>query len=360
MDELLIELAKKADWQRFTPFPNKFRITTKENEPHTFDEFKKLLLHLNNIELYPELKSEITKTSTEMVLHTEKSETSNLEYEFKYPFIDKYILDKKYPERWYLFHGSNEKNWYSILHNGIKNMSGTALMTNGAAYGNGIYLSDDISMATSYGLSNKGKSYIAVVEILVDPKKYLKTKNIYVIPDETLLFVRYLYVIHKKSLISGNNCILSYYKKLRDSYLINKTNFKRLEKDIDKLSKLNHVTILDHDNLDNYYLIKYNQIEVRCYFHNYPFKPCVFQLCKKYDFTKIESKDDIVTKESIESIQYSYKINHILSNNVIECNYLDWSPMDNLNNSFIKYVIPIIDLILLYNLKELNNSDLIY
>ena len=33
------------------------------------------------------------------------------------------------------FHGSDVENWHSILRNGIRNMSGTALQINGAAYG---------------------------------------------------------------------------------------------------------------------------------------------------------------------------------------------------------------------------------
>ena len=39
------------------------------------------------------------------------------------------------------FHGSQIENWHSILRNGIKNMSGTALQLNGAAYGSGVYIS---------------------------------------------------------------------------------------------------------------------------------------------------------------------------------------------------------------------------
>jgi hypothetical protein len=38
------------------------------------------------------------------------------------------------------FHGSAFSNWHSILRIGLKNYSGTALMSTGAAFGNGIYL----------------------------------------------------------------------------------------------------------------------------------------------------------------------------------------------------------------------------
>ena len=52
----------------------------------------------------------------------------------------------------FLFHGSSLSNWFSILRNGLKNMSGTKLMINGAAYGSGIYLSHDVNVSFGYGI----------------------------------------------------------------------------------------------------------------------------------------------------------------------------------------------------------------
>jgi ubiquitin-conjugating enzyme E2 Q len=49
----------------------------------------------------------------------------------------------------FFFHGSSMENWYSILRNGLRNLSNSALMTAGAAYGAGIYASENY--ATSYG-----------------------------------------------------------------------------------------------------------------------------------------------------------------------------------------------------------------
>lgn len=65
----------------------------------------------------------------------------------------------------FAFHGSSIENWHSIMRNGLMNASGTKLqgkifliepililcIVNGAAYGNGIYLSP--SSATSFGYS---------------------------------------------------------------------------------------------------------------------------------------------------------------------------------------------------------------
>ena len=39
----------------------------------------------------------------------------------------------------YVFHGSAIENWYSIIRNGIRNLSNTHMMTAGAAYGPGVY-----------------------------------------------------------------------------------------------------------------------------------------------------------------------------------------------------------------------------
>jgi ubiquitin-conjugating enzyme E2 Q len=53
----------------------------------------------------------------------------------------------------FCFHGSSMENWYSILRNGLRNLSNSGLMTAGAAYGAGIYASENY--ATSYGYTAK-------------------------------------------------------------------------------------------------------------------------------------------------------------------------------------------------------------
>lgn len=49
---------------------------------------------------------------------------------------------------YFAWHGSNLSNWAAILVMGLQNMSGTSLMTNGAARGAGIYISDDLSFVS--------------------------------------------------------------------------------------------------------------------------------------------------------------------------------------------------------------------
>jgi ubiquitin-protein ligase len=103
----------------------------------------------------------------------------------------------------FLFHGSNWCNWYSILRNGLKNCSGSKLMTAGAAYGNGIYLSDNTSVSYNYGsskyteitnCSKNIKSVIGVFEV-INKQKYFKSKNIFVVDDDQMLIQRYLIII---------------------------------------------------------------------------------------------------------------------------------------------------------------------
>lgn len=49
------------------------------------------------------------------------------------------------------FHGSGFGNWHAILRTGLRNLSGTSLMSTGAVYGSGIYLAADSN--TSWGYS---------------------------------------------------------------------------------------------------------------------------------------------------------------------------------------------------------------
>ncbi len=42
------------------------------------------------------------------------------------------------------------ENWYSILRNGLRNLSNSSLMTAGAAYGQGIYASSNYYTSQGY------------------------------------------------------------------------------------------------------------------------------------------------------------------------------------------------------------------
>lgn len=102
-----------------------------------------------------------------------------------------------------LFHGSPYGCWHSILKNGIKIYSQTKYQTTGAAYGDGIYLSDTMSRSGSYSrsvnLGDKWKcrlgntlSCAAIVE--VNEGTYTTNSNIFVAKKEEEVFLRYLLV----------------------------------------------------------------------------------------------------------------------------------------------------------------------
>lgn len=102
----------------------------------------------------------------------------------------------------YLYHGSACHNWHLILKHSLKNYSDTRYMTTGAAYGNGIYLSSDISIASHYSFqcghwknSMYGKiSLIALCEVAAVPELSNKTNGIFTLTDEDALITRYLLV----------------------------------------------------------------------------------------------------------------------------------------------------------------------
>lgn len=105
-----------------------------------------------------------------------------------------YPMDKvSFPQtKTFLFHGSHITNWYSIMRNGLKNCSKSALMQHGAVYGDGIYLSDSYKFAAGYS-SYDNKTAVGVFEIgTSDVGQFNKTTNIFVIQDENLLLLRYI------------------------------------------------------------------------------------------------------------------------------------------------------------------------
>jgi poly [ADP-ribose] polymerase 6/8 len=56
----------------------------------------------------------------------------------------------------FAWHGSAPENWHAILRSGLKNASNTKLMTAGAAYGAGIYLSTDARLSMHYAQMHHG------------------------------------------------------------------------------------------------------------------------------------------------------------------------------------------------------------
>lgn len=112
---------------------------------------------------------------------------------------DKFQTEAKPFGTIYLYHGSSMENWYSILRNGLKITSGTQLMTAGAAYGNGIYLSSDIALSLQYAHGNNPT--FGVYEVINDKSRYTQSNIIYVAKDEKMVILRYLFVLPTKDFI---------------------------------------------------------------------------------------------------------------------------------------------------------------
>lgn len=106
-----------------------------------------------------------------------------------------FTMQRKKKGSCFLFHGSGIENWYSIMANGIKNCSGTSLMTSGAAYGPGIYLSNALGFSMGYGISREfDKAVVGVYEVIGKSSDYHKSGQIFVVPDASLLHLKYLLV----------------------------------------------------------------------------------------------------------------------------------------------------------------------
>jgi hypothetical protein len=103
-----------------------------------------------------------------------------------------------------LFHGSALQNWYSIFYNGLYDGTKSKLLLNGAAYGVGIYLSDNFSTSLGYSMgriiqSTDDTPYLIGVFQLETPdvKTYKKSTNIFVVDKADILALRYLIWVDK-------------------------------------------------------------------------------------------------------------------------------------------------------------------
>jgi len=89
------------------------------------------------------------------------------------------------------FHGSAVQNWFSILKNGLQNLSGTKLQKNGALFGDGIYLSSELRVCQNFAKweSVPRKTFgvrlkiIGVAEIALHPKHVALNKTDSEVPE---------------------------------------------------------------------------------------------------------------------------------------------------------------------------------
>ena len=112
------------------------------------------------------------------------------------------------------YHGTGIYNGLPIIFHGLKNYSGTKMMSTGSALGSGIYTAEGISTAMNYARSDRGwensmfgstLTLIFLCEIIDRPSDftnetngYFGASNVYVIPNEN-------YVITRRILINPTN-----------------------------------------------------------------------------------------------------------------------------------------------------------
>ena len=216
-----------------------------------------------------------------------------------------YEVESKFPKEYFLFHGSPMYSWYPIVKNGLKVMSGSEFMANGAAYGNGIYLSDEFSMSLgysskSYGSASKNKSIVGVFEIAGGTEPHKKTSSIFVVSDDKIMLLRYLIVIEGN--VNSLFCreLSDYFVKYLGS--INKLNEKkssnvknkRLVAEIKLLNSNSKVSNIKTVNGSSNWKIKLNKINgkiivLNVYFNDYPKLPPKILLECETDLNIIKS-----------------------------------------------------------------------
>ena len=122
----------------------------------------------------------------------------------------------------FAFHGSRLENWHSIMRNGLISASGTKFQVNGAAYGNGIYLSPEAMLSYSYSggyyldnhpseagaTSVSGSRFLdvsdkliclALCEVITSPD-LRKDHSVWVMPDADKVCTRFFFVYDKNTM----------------------------------------------------------------------------------------------------------------------------------------------------------------
>ena len=185
------------------------------------------------------------------------------------PDIEQYIVtshppetEKQFAEKkkefgsFFAFHGSAIENWYSILRNGIRNLSNTHLMTAGAAYGPGVYSAENISTSFSYcrftntdciwhhsQLSKPPKACMAIIEV-INKQKNKKGNGIYVIQDDKDLIIRYILLFPGSAMSTNVNVsdlnLEKHYTATKNAFFKRENELKavRIERAIKKAKEL--------------------------------------------------------------------------------------------------------------------------
>uniref|UniRef100_A0A6C0ACA5 UBC core domain-containing protein n=1 Tax=viral metagenome TaxID=1070528 RepID=A0A6C0ACA5_9ZZZZ len=223
-------------------------------------------------------------------------------YEIKYP----QEVEERFNNGKILFHGSSFGNWFSIMRNGLKNMSGTILQTNGAVHGKGVYFATDFN--TSYGYSNKlyisGTKRIVGVAKVNNSNNYNKG-NFFVVPNDNDILLKYMIVSNSTLNVQEVNDFITKYdefQKLNIGDYFKLLN-KRLDKELQKVKKEYNPSNIEATWTGSKIeiLFKNHNIKIEVIIpYNYPQNPPIFKLTDKFNYNKdipITSDGTILTKK---------------------------------------------------------------
>lgn len=256
----------------------------------------------------------------------------------------------------FLFHGSSYDNWYSIMRNGLKIMSNTKLMTTGAAYGTGIYLSNDINL--SLGYTGNNTCIFGVYEVLNIPSKLHHSGTIFVAKDEKMLLLRYLFIppsqnfMRQLNLNKVLNDKFSYTIKEEKKAVAQKSNnlrTRRLLKEYKKIYILNpikagfRIELAEEDNFDVW----------KIFITNFENNPKIKQDLERIGIREIEMEIIFPERYPIEppfirivSPRFVYRTGHITSGGSICMEVLtnsSWSPMYSLESLIVDIKCQIVE-----------------
>jgi hypothetical protein len=141
----------------------------------------------------------------------------------------------------------------------------------------------------SYGVSyaevqkrNKYINCVAVVELLVDPAAFNKAPNIFVVPDDSKLFARYLLQI-KKPLTADGKDVLQFYTKLRMASIKPRTKKNRILEDLKEIEEYGPQLTTALDSRCPTYRIIIRGLSFLLCLYNYPYCAPILQLEKSAD-----------------------------------------------------------------------------
>ncbi len=255
----------------------------------------------------------------------------------------------------FLFHGSSFENWYSIMRNGLKICSNSQLMTSGAAYGTGIYLSNDINLSLSY---TGNICIFGVYEVLNIPNKLARNGTIFVAKDEKMLLLRYLFIPPSQNFIRQ----LDLNKVLNDKFnhkiqeekkaVVKQSNSLRTKRLLNEYKK---ITALDQTNVGfTVQLAEEDDLDVWLInITNFDNNPIIKQDLDKFNIKVIKMEIKFPERYPIEppfiriiSPRFLYRTGHITSGGSICMELLTksgWSAMYSMENLVIDIKCQIVE-----------------